>query len=440
MGLVELLSELVRVRSVNPPGDGETQVAELLRARLDAAGCDTRIVTGPGGRPSLVARLRGPTERPTLVLLSHTDVVPVEQEAWRRDPFGAEVVDGELWGRGTLDMKGVAVLHVEAMAALAGQDRDLKRELIVVAAADEEAGGAHGAEWLVRDHGELVGFHDGDAPPPEVLGEGGFGLAGLSSRPIMPIVLGEKSPLTFRARATGRSGHGSLPPDQQAIRSLARFLEAVAGPRPARLYPILRQQLHALADAADGALAALFRVLASPAGPAVIRTLAPLVRARATLIGQVISDTITPTCLRAGYKSNVVPSVAEAIFDGRLLPDSDPDELLAWLRRAARPHAVEIEELRRWRSTASPHTALFDLLADVSAHLPGAPVPVPSLTPAVTDLRFFRARGAVAYGWVPFILTPELVTTIHGHDERVPLIELHRARDAMSDVVRRACV
>lgn len=438
MDTVELISELVRIPSVNPPGHGERQVSELLRARLDDAGCDTQMVNSPDGRPSLVARLRGPRDQPGLVLLSHTDVIPVEEAAWRRDPFGAEVADGQLWGRGTLDMKGIAALHAQAVAALAAQDRELTREVIVVAVADEEAGGAQGAEWLVRDRGELVGFRE-DGPPPEVLGEGAFGLSGVLSRPIMPIVLGEKSSLGVRARAKGDPGHGSLPPAKQAIRSLAHFIEVVSGPRPPRLHAVMREQFQTLAGAADGPQAALLRLLGGPAGPAAIRALAPLVRARAAVIGHVISDTITPTQMQAGYKVNVVPGEAEATFDCRLLPDTDPDELLTWLRTVGARHGVEIDEVHRWRSPDSPRSRLFDLLADISAQLPSTPVPVPSLTPAMTDLRFFRARGAIAYGWVPLVLTPELMATIHGHDERVPIDELHRAQDAMTEVVRRAC-
>lgn len=276
---------------------------------------------------------------------------------------------------------------------MAAQDRELTREVIVAAVADEEAGGAQGAERVVRDRGQLVGFRE-DCPPPEVLGEGAFGLAGVLSRPIMPIVLGEKSPLGFRARAAGDPGHGSLPPAKQAIRSLARFVEAVSGPLPPRLYPVMREQFQALAAAADGRQAALLRLLGGPAGPAAIRALAPLVRARAGAIGHVISDTITPTQMQAGYKFNVVPGEAEATFDGRLLPDTDPDELLAWLRTVGARHGLEIDEVHRWRSPDSPRTPLFNLLADVSAQLPSTPVPVPSLTPATTDLRFFRARGA----------------------------------------------
>jgi acetylornithine deacetylase/succinyl-diaminopimelate desuccinylase-like protein len=432
-----LLADLVRIPSVNPPGDGEGQVAELLRAPMDAAGLDTQILTSPAGRPSLVARLPGPTDRPPLVLVSHTDVVPVEEEHWSRDPFGGEVADGFLWGRGTLDMKGIALMHVLAAIRLAASDPTLTREVVVVAVADEEAGGAEGAEWLVRDHGDLVGFREG-APPPEALGEGAFGLSGLLARPVMPIVVGERAPLGIRARATGSPGHGSLPPADQAIRSLSQFVEKVAGHGTPRIHPVMRELFAGLAEAADGPTARLLSVLAGPGGPVAVRALAPVLRQRLGAVGMLLADSLTPTMLEAGYKFNVIPGAAAATFDCRLLPDTDPDRVLASLRRTGAGLGVEVEELHRWSSPVSPKGGLFDLLADVSSRLPAAPLPAASLTPGTTDLRFFRARGATAYGWVPLVLTPDLVATFHGHDERIPVDQFDGAVDAMAEVVAAA--
>lgn len=434
---LELLAQLVRIASVNPPGDGEAEVAETLRAPLAAAGFETDVLVSPGGRPSLVARLAGPNDRPPLVLLSHSDVVPVEEDTWTHDPFGGEVHDGELWGRGTLDMKGVAVLHVQAAMALAASGATPDREVIVLVVADEEAGGAEGAGWLVDHHPVRAGFRDG-APPPEVLGEGGFGLSGILRRPLMPIIVGEKSPVLLRARATGDAGHGSMPPERQAIVGLARFLDAVGGPRPARLHPVVRSLFAEMAEVADGSERRAFQLLASSAGPAAARLLAPRIRATSGAIGALLADTITPTELRAGYTHNVVPGSAEATLDARLLPDTDVDALLAWLTRRGGHHDVSVEVARRSTSPVSPRGTLFDLLREVSAALPDTPVPVASLTPGVTDLRFFRRRGAVGYGWVPLVLTPEQVATFHGRDERVPTDQFHHALDAMTTVVHRA--
>jgi acetylornithine deacetylase/succinyl-diaminopimelate desuccinylase-like protein len=432
---IELLADLIRIPSVNPDGEGEGPVAELLRDRLDVAGLTTTIEISPGGRPSLVGRVPGPTDVAPLVLLSHTDVVPVEPDAWRHDPFGGEIVDGELWGRGALDMKSIAVLHAEAAAALAASGATPTREVVVVAVADEEAGGAEGAGWLLDERPELVGFREG-APPPEVLGEGAFGLSGLLERPVMPIVQGEKAPLAVRVRARCRPGHGSMPPADQAIQRLLSFVDRVSGPRRARIHPVMRDHFAALAVAATGPERRVFELLASGAGPAAVRALAPLLRSRSAAIGQLVADSVTPTMLSAGYKLNVVPGEAEATFDCRLLPDTDPDEVLAELRRAGGGD-VEVEVVQRWATTTSPRGELFEVLADASSTLPHEPIPVPSLTPGVTDVRYFRAAGATGYGWVPLVLTPELLATFHGHDERVPVAGFEEAVDVMTDVVRR---
>jgi acetylornithine deacetylase/succinyl-diaminopimelate desuccinylase-like protein len=432
---IDLLAELVRIPSVNPDGQGEGPVAEVLRERLDAAGLTTAIETSPAGRPSLVASLPGPTDVAPLVLLSHTDVVPVEPDAWRHDPFGGKVVDGELWGRGALDMKGIGVMHAEAAIALARSGATPTREVLVVAVADEEAGGTEGAGWLVDERPGRVGLRD-VAPPPEVLGEGGFGLSGLLDRPVMPIVRGEKSPLRVRVRATGTPGHGSMPPTDQAIRTLAAFVEKVSGPRPARLHPVMRDQVAALAEVATGPQRRALQLLAGRGGQVAVRALAPLVRAWSPAFGHLIADSLTPTRLDAGYKVNVVPGEATATFDGRLLPDTDPDEVLAQLRRAGAPH-VEVEEIDRAPTPTSPRGPLYDVLAEASARMSTSPVPVPSLTPGVTDLRFFRAAGARCYGWVPLVLTPEQLATVHGHDERVDVDGFAEAVTVMADVVAR---
>lgn len=435
---VDLLAELVRIPSITPDADGEGRVAEVLRDRLERAGLDTSIERSPAGRPTLLARIPGPTDQPPLVLLSHTDTVPVEEGAWRHDPFGGEVVDGELWGRGTLDMKGVAVLHAGAAVALAASGATPTREVVVVAVADEEAGGAEGAGWLVRERGDLVGFRDG-APPPEVVGEGGFGLSGLLDRPIMPLVLGEKGPLGVRARASGTPGHGSMPPEDQAVRALARFVEDVAGPRPTHLHPVMRDQFAILAESVGGVEGRLLAALAGPVGPAVLRLVAGQLRRRGGAIANLIADTVTPTRLDAGYAFNVVPGQATATFDCRLLPDTDPDDVLGWLADVGRDAGVEIDEVHRWQSPVSRRTPVVDVAGEVSSGLPTAPVVVPSLTPGTTDLRWFRARGATGLGWVPLVLSPEQLAGFHGHDERVPLDELHRAQQAMVDLVARAC-
>ena len=433
---VELLRQLLRIRSVNPPGD-EAGVAEILEQYLGDAGLKTTIVTSPGGRANLVARVDGPRDRPALVLLSHSDVVPVEEDSWTRDPFGAELQDGFIWGRGALDMKGISVMHAAAAADLVRAARTLEREVIVVVVADEEAGGDEGAHWLLDEHAALVGFGDG-RPAPEVIGEGAYGITGVLGRPVIPVALGEKTAVWFEILAEGDSGHGALPPADQAPVKLAEIITHAAGFGTPRVHPVLREQFATLAEAASGAQAAVFRALASPAGPAVSRLIASKLR-QAGALGLLLSDSITPTAITTGYKSNVVPGEARASFDCRLLPDTDIDDFVSSHDKNARRRGGRIVNIvQKGHGPVSGKGPLLDLLNEVSRQIVPAGLPIVSLSPGITDLRFFRARGATGYGWTPLVLAPDLLTTIHGHDERIPVTEFERAVTAMSDAVARA--
>ncbi len=435
MSPLELLIELLRVDTTNPPGD-ELPCAEIMRSFLDSAGLETRIVSSPAGRPSLVARLEGPRDRPPLVLLSHTDVVAVERDKWTHDPFGGVVEGGYVWGRGALDMKGIAAMHAQAAAALARSGIPPAREVIVVAVADEEAGGGEGAGWLCEAHPDLVGLAP-DGPSPEVLGEGAFGLSGMFEKPVMPIVLGEKQVLWLDLIATGTPGHGALPPIEQAPRNLARAIDRVAGFGTPRVHPVMQRQFATLADNSGGAAAVAFRLLASGAGRAVAAALKKVLRSRGT-IATLLSDTVTPTQMAAGYKHNVVPGRATASLDCRLLPDTGVDRFIAAVSSKVRKLGVTLEEVARHGSPVSGTGRLFEILIKESHAVPGSPVVVPSLTAGMTDVRHWRARGARGYGWVPLVLSPEELGTIHGHDERVEIERFENAVETLARVVQRA--
>jgi acetylornithine deacetylase/succinyl-diaminopimelate desuccinylase-like protein len=424
------------MRSVNPPGD-EEPVAARLGASLSDGGLETEILTSPGGRANLVARVPGPRDRPALVLLSHSDVVPVEEQLWHGNPFDADVVDGVLWGRGSLDMKGIAVMHAVAAVELARSARTPTREVILVMVADEEAGGDHGACWLLEAHADRVGFAAGQ-PPPEVISEGGYGLSGTLQRTIVPIALGEKTALWFDVVVEGAAGHGALPPPKQAAVALAAIVRDIAGFGSARIHPVLREQFARLTPAASGAPAVLMRALASPAGGVVARATAAQLR-KASAFGMLLADSITPTIVHAGYKANVVPGEARASFDCRLLPDTDPDAFLARMEKKARRRGGRVDNVvRKGYGPVSDKGPLYSILEEASPMFAPDAVTTPALTPTITDLRFFRARGAKGYGWCPLVLTPELLAGVHGHDERVPVADFENAVTVMTEVVRRA--
>lgn len=432
---VELLRELLRIDTTNPPGN-EGPAAELLESHLQAAGIQTSIHKSSEGRPSVLGRIEGPTDVPALVLVSHTDVVAVERDGWSRDPFGAEVADGYIWGRGALDMKSIAVMHAAAMNALVSSGATPRREIIFMSVADEEAGGREGAASVLDEVPERAGFGEG-RPPPEALGEGAFGLTGVIDRPIMPVVAGEKSVLWLNVKATGDPGHGALPPLEQANINLIETLSKIAGHRSPRVHPVMRAQFAVLAEHASGPKKAVFKALASAAGPKVAAALKKPLRSKGT-VANLLSDTITPTRIAAGYKQNVVPAEATASLDCRLLPDTDISRLIARMSKVASKHRAEIQEVARHASPVSKGGPLYEIIRSVSEAMVERPVPVPSLTPGMTDLRYLRQRGAKAYGWVPLVLSDETLATIHGHDERIEIEAFQRAVAAMSDVVSKA--
>lgn len=429
---LELLQQLLRIDTTNPPG-AEAPAAELLRSYLDDAGVDTLIHTSDSGRASLIARVPGPPDVPALVLVSHTDVVGVERDSWTHDPFGGDLRDGFLWGRGALDMKGIAVMHAAALAHVARSDGVPEREVILLSFADEEAGGGQGAESVLRDIPERAGFGDG-RPPPEALGEGAFGLSGILDRPVMPVVVGEKAVLWLELTATGEPGHGALPPQHQAIANLARAVTKVSGHAAPRVHPVMKQQFEILAESSSGTQAATFRALASNAGSQVGRLLKKPLRRRGT-IAALLSDTITPTRINGGYKHNVVPGEATASLDCRLLPDTNVDKLVTKMARDCRKLGVSVAEVSRHGGPVSSRTPLFEAIARASRAMDEGPIVVPSLTSGMTDLRFLRARGATAYGWVPLVIGSEGLASIHGHDERIEVSAFERAVDVMTQVV-----
>ena len=432
---VDLLCDLLRIDTTNPPGN-EGPAAELLESYLKDAGLETYIHKSSAGRPSILARVEGPTDVPALILVSHTDVVAVERTGWSRDPFGGEEADGRIWGRGALDMKSIAVMHAAACAALATSGHTPTREVVFLSVADEEAGGREGAASVLDEVPERVGFSEG-RPPPEALGEGAFGLTGVIDRPIMPIVVGEKAVVWLDLHASGEPGHGALPPVDQANMNLLKVLSKIAGHGTPRVHPVMKEQFRILAEHSSGPRKAVFKALASAASPQVAIALKKPLRAQGA-IGALLADTLTPTRIEAGYKHNVVPAEATASLDCRLLPDTDIPKLLRRLSKLGDKHRVKVEERSRHASPVSQPGRLYELIEQVSARMPEQPVPVPSLTPGMTDLRYLRQRGATAYGWVPLVLSQEQLATVHGHDEHVEVEPFARAVDAMTTVVTTA--
>lgn len=442
------LQALIRIPSVNPPGDpasaggrdtndGETAAARYCADTLQAAGIQAEVLEAVPGRGSCFARLPAtlPDPEPPLVLLSHIDVVPVDAESWRRDPFGGELIDGEIWGRGACDMKEMVAMELSVMAALHSSDAPRRRDLIFAALADEEAGGTAGALHWVRERPDL--FRDARGrPAAAALNEvGGYSMT-VGGRRVYTIQVAEKGIIWTRMRATGTPSHGSMPaPDNAAIKLAEAVTNLVRAPRHARVTPVVREffdglGLSEVADLAERGQddAARARLGEAVSDPVLQRSLDAMLR-----------DTVTPNMIHAGKKVNVVAGYGEAEIDVRTLPDTDQAALLADLQRIA-GEAVEVESVHTMPPVVSPADGeIIRLMMDaVSAADPDG-VPLPMMITLGTDGKAMDLLGIPTYGFMPLRLEADqpYLSLYHANDERIPVSALAFGLPVLLDVVRR---
>jgi acetylornithine deacetylase/succinyl-diaminopimelate desuccinylase-like protein len=384
------LRGLIRLNTTNPPGN-EQLAADYLAHVLGAAGIAPAIITPAPSRANLIARLPGrDRSAPPLMLSSHTDVVPVEAGRWSRDPFAAEIADGCVWGRGSIDMKSKCAMDLALATALRQTGALPERDLIIAAVADEEAGSELGARYLVEHHSELIraGY---------VLNEtGGFTLY-MGERRFYPIQVAEKGFVTVKMTVTAAPGHGSMPRADTAIAWIADLISRITRtPMRRRLTPLMLQTLAGLGVSPDKA-PPLFRPM--------------------------MANTVTPTIVRAGYKDNVIPGEAWVILDGRTLPGEDERSFMRELREIVGPEPILEVVKSAPPAEASADTPLFHLIKSrVERADPGA-VAIPWMLPGATDSKFYAQLGAVCYGFSPVRLDPKMPfgSLYHGNDERLPI-------------------
>ena len=328
--VVELLAALLRFDTTNPPGN-EAEAVEFLADTLREAGVEPEVLSPAPGRANLVARLAGGdgAEAP-LLLNGHVDVVAAEAGRWRHPPFAGEVHDGVLWGRGAVDMKQMVAMSVATVGLLARLGVPLRRDLKLAVVADEEAGCAAGSAWLVDHHPDKV--RAGHA-----LGEVGGATFYLGGRPFYPVQVAEKGIAWLRAVATGATGHGSIPRDDNAVVRLSEFLARVGRRRlPLHASPEARRFLEALAELQGRAGRAALPLLLHPRWSSLVLGRGVRDPGVARLLSAVLRNTASPTVVHAGSRVNVIPGRAEAELDGRIAVGSSEAELLAELRSAGR--------------------------------------------------------------------------------------------------------
>ncbi len=405
----EALLRYIRIDTSNPPGN-ETAGAVFLQQLLVKEGIDARLIGPDPKRQSVYARLASGSKEKPLLLLHHIDVVPVIASEWTQPPFAGVRSNGYLWGRGALDIKSLGIAELMAIIELKRLRLPLERDVIFLAVADEELGGELGCKALLEQHPELfadVGF---------VLNEGGYNETIVDKVSFWGIEVQQKVPLWLRIRAKGTPGHGASPPDDGgSVARLIRALDAVQKiETPYRLTESVARYFHQAGRSRKDARGALLRTIAEPLDVERVKSvLSPGYRS-------LLRDTIAITRIQAGTTVNSIPAVATADIDIRLLPDSDPEAMIASVRAATAGNA-EVEILLRGEAVAetSSDTALFRLLtAKMKASDPGSVVGA-VVGGGTSDSRFFRKRGIVAYGIAPFKVNYYDADGVHASDERI---------------------
>jgi acetylornithine deacetylase/succinyl-diaminopimelate desuccinylase-like protein len=408
--VTELLQELIRTNTTNPPGN-ETVAAELLRDYLEASGVSCELYARIPERANLVARIPGRGSGPSLLFLSHTDVVLADPSEWAADPFGGELRDGEVWGRGALDMKGQVAASAVAIASLARDGFEPAGDLIFAATADEEVGAGFGAQWLCETHPDAVRCDF-------VINEGSGDRVELGGKPFYLCAVSEKMSAPFVLRVFGRSGHASMPSiADNALVKAAPLITALGNYRPERhLIP----EVEALIETVGGERPASADEVLDRA-----RAVSPLL---AELVEPLLSMTLSPTMASASQKRNVVPALCAITVDSRLLPGMTPADQQEVVRTLLGEGDYELEVLEAHGGTRSPmDTALWRAVESWVENVDPGARPAPICVAGFTDSHWFReAFGSVAYGFFPArVMNIETAARlIHSADERVPVEDL----------------
>jgi acetylornithine deacetylase/succinyl-diaminopimelate desuccinylase-like protein len=419
----DLLSRLVAIDTVNPPGN-ERPAQELLAGLLADAGFEIELLGRTEERPNLLARLRGKADGPTLCLLSHVDTVLADPAEWQRDPWSGEVVDGVLWGRGSQDMKSQTAAEVIGAIAFAQAGGPARGELLVAAVADEETGGGEGAIWLCEEHPDRVRCD-------LLLNEGAGTVIPFEGERVYGVCVAEKGVFRFTVTTDGVAGHASMPKiGENALLKMVPLLQAMGE----------RETAFDLTDPPRALLAELgIAVDGDPAGAlAALQTRDPVL---AALVEPMLRVTLAPTRISASEKINVIPSRARLQVDCRTPPGMEREQVLRRIHEVLGGDGYEIAFTEEVVGNGSPaETPLMDALRGwVAREDPEARV-VPTMLPAFTDSRTFREAfpECVAYGFFPQreMTLYETSPLIHSRDERIGVADLGLAARCYRDVAK----
>jgi len=404
----QLLQALLRVNTVSPPGN-ETRAAEILRDYLARDGIECDFIAREPDRANVVARMKG-GDGPSLAFLSHTDTVLADPAEWDRDPWSGDLVDGEVWGRGALDMKGQVAASAVAFSSLQREGFEPSGDLLLLVVADEEVGAGYGLSWLVEAHPDA-------ARCDYAINEGGGDRLVLGGQSVYVCATAEKMSAPFKVRVHGRSGHASMPGiADNALVKAARYLEALGAYKPPRqLIPEARGFLEAVLGEAPPLEDAVSRA----------RALHPMLPA---LVEPLLSLTLSPTMIDASHQRNVIPAVCEITVDCRLLPEQSPAAVEPLIRAALGEGDYELEWVHAIGGTRSElETPLWDALAAFTSEIELGARLAPIACPGFTDSHYLReAFGTVAYGFFPIkeMDAEQATKLVHSANERIAVDDL----------------
>lgn len=407
---VDFLQRYVRIETINPPADTRASSA-LIKNELEAAGFTVKLYSsGPKGQTNLITRLPGrDRSKKPLLLLNHQDVVPVDRTAWSVDPFSGVIKDGWIWGRGTLDMKGIGTMQISALIALKKSGFVPARDIVMLSSSDEETSGVYGIRWMLANH-----FDEIDAE--YVIDEGGTASRDLLSKGklIFGIAVGEKQLLWLKVRAKGTAAHGSQPiPDNANMILLEAIHKAMAIQPTTKPNPVLDQMQQNIGTMAQNKFTSAIR-----------------------------GNTMSLTTLRAGVgdppKANVIPSTSEATLDCRLLPGVNAEEFLSDIKARINDSRVTVERISNSSDAgmSKSDTPLFAAISTAARKYNPDAIVTPMLIPYGTDSVNARSRGMIAYGLNPMVLDAATMATMHSDEERIPIGEFLKGIRIFYDVLR----
>ena len=425
----ELLQRLIQFDTTNPPGN-EAECINFIKSLLTEAGIETTILGQTPERPNLIAKLPGQGSASPLLLYGHVDVVTTENQQWQHPPFEGKVVDGFVWGRGALDMKGGVAMMLAAFLRAKYEDLKLPGDVILAIVSDEEAGGDFGSKYLVENH---PGLFEGIR---YAIGEfGGFTFY-VGKQRFYPVMIAEKQICWIKATMRGPGGHGSLPVQDGAMAALSRLLERLDRRRlPVHVTPVARLMIETIASASGG-LKGL--ILSQLTNPLLTDTVINILGENGHIFNSILHNTVSPTILQGSTKINVIPSEVTVELDGRLLPGYHPDDMIAELHQIVGDD-IEIEVVLHDPGPTEPDMGLFDLLAGILRHADPDGIPLPFLLSGCTDARFFSQLGIQTYGFLPMTLPEdfEFSQTIHAANERIPVESISFGANAIYELLQR---